>query len=144
MSVFDPDALYRIEATLLPHDGRQSVVDLKVRAQGLGTVTGKVTSNGSSQPGAEVNLVAGPFRASTVTDSNGHYIVTGVPEAQVVATASLGNQFLSGTASANLVGDGTTLTLDVPLRPWSKVNGQVVKADGVTPAPVVASPKSHA
>src|SRR6059036_1975544 len=29
VSVFDPDALYRIEATLLPHDGRQSVVDLK-------------------------------------------------------------------------------------------------------------------
>ena len=31
VSVFDPDALYRIEATLLPHDGRESVVDLKVR-----------------------------------------------------------------------------------------------------------------
>ena len=31
VSVFDPDALYRIEATLLPHDGTQSIVDLKVR-----------------------------------------------------------------------------------------------------------------
>jgi len=31
VSVFDPDALYRIEATLLPHDGTESIVDLKVR-----------------------------------------------------------------------------------------------------------------
>ena len=31
VSVFDPDALYRIEATLIPHEGAESVVDLKVR-----------------------------------------------------------------------------------------------------------------
>lgn len=31
VSVFDPDALYRIDATLLPRDGGVSIVDLKVR-----------------------------------------------------------------------------------------------------------------
>jgi len=31
VSVFDPDALYRIEATLLPRQGTESTVDLKVR-----------------------------------------------------------------------------------------------------------------
>jgi hypothetical protein len=110
------------------------VVELKVRSQGLGTVEGIVTSNGVEQPGAEVDLVAGGWRASTTADSTGKYRVTGVPEGQVVATANLGGGFLSGTASANLVGDGTTLILDVALRGSGKVAGRVVKADGVTPS----------
>jgi len=109
------------------------VVDLTVRSQGLGTVTGLVTSNGTPQPGAGVTLVVGGFRANTVSDSTGRYLVAGVPEGQVVVTASLDdNGFLGGTAAANLVGDGTTLTLNVPLRGSGKVTGRVVKADGVT------------
>jgi hypothetical protein len=30
VSIFDPDALYRIDATLVPHDGTRSIVDIDV------------------------------------------------------------------------------------------------------------------
>ena len=53
----------------------------------------------------------------------------------MVVTASLGDGFLAGTAAATLLGEGTELTLDVALRPSGSVQGQVVQADGVTPAP---------
>jgi hypothetical protein len=116
------------------------VVDLKIRAQGLGTVEGRVLSNGAPIAGAEVRLSAGSFRANTTSDAAGRYRVTGVPEGQIAVTADLGRDFLSGTASGNLVGDGSTLILDVPLRGSGKVTGRVVKADGVTPsAPALVS-----
>jgi hypothetical protein len=93
-----------------------------------------VTSNGLAQGGAEVALTAGPLRANTMSDATGHYRVTGVPEGPVSVTANLGNGFLSGSAFGNLTGDGTTLTLDVPLHDSGAVGGVVVRADGVTPA----------
>jgi hypothetical protein len=110
------------------------VVDLRIRAQGLGTVEGFVLSNGTPQAAADVDLVAPGFRASTTTDATGRYRITGVPEGQVTATATPGNGFLLGTASANLVGDGTTLELSVSLRASTSVSGRVVKSDGVTAA----------
>jgi Big-like domain-containing protein/carboxypeptidase family protein len=113
-------------------ESQGQVVDLKVRAQGLGTIEGFVTSNGAHQAGAEVSLAVGGFRASTSSDATGFYRVTGVPEGLVVATASLDGTFLTGTAAANLVGDSTTLALDVALRGSGKVTGRVLKSDGVT------------
>lgn len=113
-------------------ESQGQIVDLTVRAQGLGTVEGIVTSNGAPQAGAEVSLVVGGFRANTISDAAGSYRVTGVPEGQVVVTASLDAGFLAGTAAANLIGDGTTLPLDVALRGSGTVNGRVVKSDGAT------------
>jgi hypothetical protein len=108
---------------------------LDVIAEGLDTVEGLVTSDGNPQPGAMVTIVSGTFQATTEADGNGMYLMTGVPEGVIVATASLGNGFLSGTASAPISGDGNTLTLDVSLRNSATVTGQVVQYDGVTPAP---------
>ena len=109
------------------------VVD--VIAQALGTVQGTVTGNGP-QPGALVTLQSGTFRVDTITDVNGQYRVTGVPEGLVVATAALDTaNFLRGTASASLIGEGGTLTLDVALRASGAVNGQLQKWDGAVPPP---------
>jgi hypothetical protein len=110
------------------------VLTLNVTAQGLNTIEGLVTSNGSPQAGASVNIVSGTFSAMTTADENGMYLMTGVPEGVIVATASLGNGFLSGTASATVSGDGQSITLNVALRASGTVTGQVVQADGVTPA----------
>lgn len=114
--------------------GQDQVVSVTVRAQGLGTVEGFVTSNGEPQGGADVELIAGSRRASTMSDADGRYVVTGVPEGPVSVTASLGGGFLRGAASGNLVGDGTTLTLDVPLADSGDVGGVVLKAGGAGPA----------
>ena len=107
---------------------------LDVRAQGLEVVQGLVTSNGAPQAGALVAVVSGTFQASTEADSNGMYVMNGVPEGVIVATASLGNGFLSGSASSTISGDGNSVTLNVALRSSGTVTGQVLRADGVTPA----------
>ena len=108
---------------------------LDIRAQGIGTVEGLVTSNGTPEPGAHVDIVSGSFKAGTYTGPDGRYIVVGVPEGLISATASLGGGAFAGTASATLSGDGNTLTLDVALRSSGIVAGRVVKSDGTTPAP---------
>jgi hypothetical protein len=110
------------------------VLTLNVLAEGLDTLQGQVTSNGSPQPGASVSVTSGTFQASTTADSNGNYLMGGVPEGVVVATASLSGGFLTGTASTSVTGDGNTFTLNVGLRSSGSVTGQVVQADGVTPA----------
>ena len=111
-------------------------LQLDVRAQGLDTVEGLVKSNDTPQPGATVTIVSGTFQATTSADGTGMYLMNGVPEGAIVATANLGNGFLSGTASGTIAGDGQTLTLDVALRTSGTVNGQVLQSDGVTPAAV--------
>jgi hypothetical protein len=104
------------------------VLTLDVKAQGLNTVQGVVRSNGLAQPGASVTLVSGTFQATTTADANGTYLMGGVPEGVVVATASLGNGSLSGTASLPASGDNNTYTLNVDLRSSGTVVGQVVPA----------------
>jgi hypothetical protein len=125
-----------IAVGLIDHQGQLLALD--VVAQGIGTVEGMVTSDGLAQPGAHVEVVSGSFAASTFADSTGSYRMAGVPEGRIVVTADLGNGFLSGTNAANLTGDGTVLTLDVALRGSGSVSGIVVRADGVTPAPISA------
>ncbi|PYX67449.1 MAG: hypothetical protein DMG78_27840, partial [Acidobacteria bacterium] len=110
------------------------VLTLDVKAQGLDMIQGLVTSNGAPEPAAVVTIVSGNFQATTNADASGKYLINGVPEGVIVATASLGDGFLSGTASAPVNGDGNTLTLDVALRSSGTVTGQVLQADGVTPA----------
>ena len=116
-------------------DTEGQVLELKPIAQGLGTVQGVVTSNGAPQPGAHVDIVSGTFRAATMSDADGAYLLPGVPEGRVVATASFDFGFLSGTASQTLTGDGTVLTLDVPLHDSGTLTGVVFASDGVTAAP---------
>jgi hypothetical protein len=122
-----------VAAGTIDHDGQ--LLQLDVIAQGLGTVTGLVTSNGSPEPGATVDIFSGNYHAITVADSTGHYLISGVPEGHIVANASLQNGFLAGTNSGSLVGDGTQLNLDVALRGSGSLTGQVLQADGATPAP---------
>lgn len=115
-------------------DTEGQTLTLDVRAQGLGSVHGLVTSNGAPQAGAHVDVISGSFHASTISDYSGRYLVGGVPEGRVSVTASLDNNFLSGTASAMLNGEGAELTLDVALRGSGRVAGEVRQADGITPA----------
>ena len=114
-------------------DGQLLALD--VVAQGLGTVQGLVTSNGAPQPGAHVTVVSGTFNASLTTDAEGRYVLPGVPEGRVVVTVSLDAGFLSGTLSQTLSGDGTVVTMDVPLHDSGVVDGVVLESDGVTIAP---------
>ena len=108
---------------------------LDIFAQGVGTVQGVVTSNGLPHPVHAYHNRVGRFRAGTYTDSEGKYIVVGVPEGRIAATADLVGGVLVGTASATLAGDGNTLTLNVALRDSGTVTGQVFEFDGLTPAP---------
>jgi hypothetical protein len=110
------------------------VLTLNVIAEGLDTIQGQVTSDGSPQPGANVTITSGTFQATTTADSNGNYLMTGVPEGAVVASASLSNGFLTGTASTSVSGNGNTVTLNVALRSSGSVTGQVLQAGGTTAA----------
>ena len=120
-----------IAAGTLATEGQ--VLDLDVRAQGLGTVAGVVRSNGAPVI-ALVEVVSGTTRVSTTADATGTYSVPGVPEGPVTVTASLSGGALAGVASGTLSGDDTTLMLDVALRDAGAVSGVVVQADGTTPA----------
>ncbi len=108
------------------------VVDVDVRAEGLGRVSGLVTSNGLPEPGARVTVASGRFRASTLADADGLYLVEGVPVGRVTGTASLASGFLKGVAEATLVGDGGALDLPIALRDSGRVVGRVIAADGVS------------
>jgi hypothetical protein len=110
------------------------VLNLNVIAEGLDTIQGQVTSDGTPVPVANVTITSGNFSATTNTDSNGNYLMAGVPEGVIVASASLASGFLTGTASEPVSGDGNTYTLNVALRNSGTVAGQVLQADGVTPA----------
>ncbi len=111
------------------------VVEVGVRAEGLGRVSGLVTSNGQPEPGARVTVASGRFRASTLADADGLYLVEGVPVGRVTATASLAGGFLKGVAEATLVGDGAALDLPIALRDSGRLVGRVVAADGVSDGP---------
>jgi hypothetical protein len=68
-----------------------------------------------------VAMPTGTFKAATTADVDGRYVLPGVPEGSVVATASLDSAaFLSGTATKTLIGDATVLTLDVNLHDLSR------------------------
>ncbi|HEX7149902.1 MAG TPA: carboxypeptidase regulatory-like domain-containing protein [Thermoanaerobaculia bacterium] len=111
-------------------------VDVTVVAQGIGRVTGLVTSNGAAQPGAHVRISNGNFDIVTFADSTGRYSIDGVPEGRVNVTASLAGNFLTGTTSGMLAGEAQTLTLDVALRDSGKLTGRVLAAGGQAAAPI--------
>ncbi|MBX7183681.1 MAG: carboxypeptidase regulatory-like domain-containing protein, partial [Vicinamibacteria bacterium] len=112
-------------------DAEGEIVQVDMRAQAIGTVTGFVTENGSPRGGSRVELTSGGYSATTTSDAFGKYLVQGVPEGKVVVSADLGTgaiTFLRGTVSGNLVGEGTTLELNVALRDSGRVTGTVLKA----------------
>jgi hypothetical protein len=112
-------------------------VEVDIVAQGVGRVSGLVTSNGAPQPGAHVRINSGNnFDTLTYTDSTGRYSIDGVPVGHINATATLSGNFLTGTNSGNLEGEGGALTLDVALRDSGRLTGHVVNAVGATPAPL--------
>ncbi len=126
--------------TIEGHQGSTPPVclTLDVQAEGLGTVHGVVTSNDLAQPGIEVELASGRYRARTFSGGQGEYRVEGVPVGQVTATARapLGSP-LTGSASGALLDDGGELTLDVPLRDSVDVAGRLFRAGGSQqPAPI--------
>jgi len=113
------------------------IVDVAIVAQGVGRVTGLVTSNGAPQPGALVTITSGnQFSTITLTDSTGRYGIDGVPQGFVTATASLSGNFLAGTNSGNLAGEASTLTLDVALRDSGRITGHVLSSSGTSAAPL--------
>ena len=114
-------------------DAEGEIVQVDMRAQAIGTVTGLVTENGSPRGGARVELTSGSYSATTMSDALGKYMVQGVPEGRVVVSADLGSSgggtaSQRGTASGTLIGEGTTLDLNVALRDSGRVSGRVLKA----------------
>ncbi len=114
---------------------QDQMVTLNVIAEALGTVEGTVTTNGSPEGFAQVDVYSGVYHSSTSTDDVGHYVIPGVPAGHVVATASLAQGLRAGTAAGSLNQEGQDLVLDVALRGSGSVDGRVVEADGQTPAP---------
>ena len=112
---------------------------LDVRAQALGTVRGRVTGDGTPQPGALVQIVSGTYRVNTAADGDGWYEVPGIPEGRITVTASLDGGYLRATVSGTLAGEGSTLQLNVALRPSGEVRGTVTRAVGETPARAAVS-----
>ncbi len=142
-----PSGAFRIEA-LDPLTGRTGiatgtsdaegqVVEIDVLAQSIGTVSGLVTSNGAPMAGVNVDLLSGAYSARTTTDSNGGYVVRGVPEGWVVVNAYTGTGFLRASNAGTLQGEGASLALDVALRGTGSISGRVFKAGGETGAGVV-------
>ncbi|HEX2060055.1 MAG TPA: carboxypeptidase-like regulatory domain-containing protein, partial [Thermoanaerobaculia bacterium] len=112
-------------------------VDVDIVAQGVGRVEGTVTSNGAPQPLAHVRITSGNnFDVLTYADQAGRYAIDGVPQGRITVTATLSGNFLTGTNSGNLDGEGDVLTLDVALRDSGRVTGHVYQAGGTTAAPL--------
>jgi hypothetical protein len=120
-----------------------ALLALDVRAEGLGTVTGVVTAGGVPQPAAKIELASGRFKVTAAADGEGRYTVSGVPEGQVTVSASVASGVQRGTATATLIGDGATLSLDVAVRDVGRVIGSVNPAPGMPlrPTIVTASPR---
>ncbi|HYE86931.1 MAG TPA: carboxypeptidase regulatory-like domain-containing protein, partial [Vicinamibacterales bacterium] len=120
----------------LTTDGQ--TVTLDVRAVGLGTVTGRITSNGEPQNGATVTVASGTFKATANADGGGFYHIPGVPEGTINVTADLGGA-LRSTAAGTLLGDGGAVTIDVALVASGTVVGVVTAADGSAAPPSIAT-----
>jgi len=142
-----PAGPFRIEG-LDPLTGRTGIavgaieaegeeVEIDLRAQSIGSVSGVVTSNGLPLAGVRVDLVSGGYSATTTTDAAGRYLVQGVPEGRVTVSAYTGTGFLRANNSGTLSGEGGSLTLDVALRGTGSLSGQVFKSGGVATAGVV-------
>jgi len=75
----------------------QPVLDreIRVRLQPVvngapGEIHGRVTdASGADMPGVTIELVAGPFKGSTVTNSKGGFVLMGVPNGRVTLMATL-------------------------------------------------------
>jgi hypothetical protein len=111
------------------------IVEAKIVAQPLGTVTGTVFQGPTPQPGALVEVRSGTYHINTIADANGLYVVEGVPVGAIEVSASLDSGFLRGSASSFLTGNGLTLNLNVSLRASGIVTGQVMAA-GTQPVPL--------
>lgn len=119
----------------IDHEGEPPTV-VDIVAQKLGTVHGTVTLNGAIQALARAQVSSGGYRAETMTNDDGEYAVSGVPEGRVTVTASLGgNHFLAGSHSDVLEGEGGDVQIDVTLRQAGSVGGRIVPA---SPADVEA------
>src|SRR5262249_36599344 len=116
--------------------GANTELVLNLVAQGLGTVQGTVSRNGNPEAGARVEVVSGSFRATTLSDAVGRYVVDAVPEGTVAVTASVGTQSLAGTHSGRLLGDGSVLVLDVALRGSGSLSGFLRRPGGTLAGPV--------
>lgn len=137
LEMIDPDSARTGVATgTVPAQDEKVIVD--VIAQALGTVSGTVTGTEGIQRGALVTLQSGTFRIDTITDALGQFSVTGVPEGLVIATAALDTaDFLRGTASGTLSGEGSSLVLNVALRASGHVNGLLQNFDGTLAPPAL-------
>ncbi len=126
----------RLEVEGRLSDPTAACLQLEVRAEGLGTVHGLVTSNDVAQPGIEMEVVSGRYRSRTVSNADGIYEIDGVPVGQVTAKAMPPGDYLAGSSTAALVEDGQVLDLPVALRDSVTVDGLVLASDGVSPGAI--------
>jgi alpha-tubulin suppressor-like RCC1 family protein len=109
-------------------------LELDVKAQGLGTVTGQITSNGAPQSGAYVDVSSGTFKAQTTADGNGVYSIPGVPEGLVTVKANIGGS-LQNDATGTLIGEGGSVEINVALQDSGTVTGVITRANSTAAAP---------
>ena len=100
-----------------------------------GTVTGKVTENGSPVAGAQITLTANNGSFSATTNSLGVYTITQVAPGNLVVQGTDPNNNDRGQSTGTLGFSGQSLEVDVQLVPSGTVTGTVLQSDGVTPAP---------
>jgi hypothetical protein len=130
---------------VIPPEG--GLIQHDVIAQGLGTVKGIVSRSYAGgapkgEVGARVEIRSGSFTATTRTDADGAYEAAGIPEGNITVSAQITSTsgsagILTGTGSGALVGDGTSVTINVALRDSTGACGFVKTAqNGVPGAPV--------
>ncbi|MCL4860855.1 MAG: carboxypeptidase regulatory-like domain-containing protein [Caldilineaceae bacterium] len=120
------------------------VARVDVHFVGTGRVAGTVTTGaGVPVAGLQVFLARNPttpplFNANTLTDNAGHFEFATVPVGEVSLFTTQSSTGLAGSGSGTLSAPGATLDVPITLAAAGTVSGQVVREDGVTPAPLMA------
>ncbi|MGA9752246.1 MAG: carboxypeptidase regulatory-like domain-containing protein [Acidobacteriota bacterium] len=125
-----------------------AVVDVPLHLNGIGTIQGTVWHYGGSDPVGNPliqTVIPGQGSITATGDTQGVYLLSGLPEGSYTIRAVDPANGASGTGGTTLQGDAQTVTLDLTLPPFGAVEGDVVRADGVTPAAgaIVTLDSSH-
>ncbi len=144
---FDPATGRRGTASArLDVDGQTVTVDFFETS--LGTVTGTLFAGDQVTPvtGASVTISpTGPFARSAQTQSgpDGSFTFPGVSAGGFTVTATDPVSQLGGSATGALTAEGETVTVSVVLQASGRVEGRVVRADGLTPVANAQVTLSH-
>ena len=114
-----------------------AVLDAAALVGGRGTIYGAVVAGPAGAtgvpripfPGVRIRLNSKGFATDTFTDSDGRFVVTGVPEGFVDIESQLPDGWRGGGARID-VGPGGCTRLDLVARLNGRVRGRVLHADG--------------